>query len=248
MDDFKALRLGVNLDHVATLRQARHTPYPDLMEAVRIAEKGGADGITLHLREDRRHVQPADVYAARELASGTLNLEMAATDELTAFALAVKPDYCCLVPERREELTTEGGLDLASHQRRLREVCERLAAADIKVSLFIEPTPQAVDLTVQIGAPLVELHTGSYANADGSAQAHELQRIREAARYAAAAGLQVNAGHGLHLANVASIAAIPELVELNIGHAIVARAVFVGLESAVREMKQAMGAARAIVF
>lgn len=234
----------MNLDHVATLRQARHTPYPDLMEAVKISERAGADGITLHLREDRRHIQPEDIYAARELVTGTLNLEMAATDQMIAIALAVKPHYCCLVPERREELTTEGGLDLFSHKQRLKGVCQRLAAADgIKVSLFIEPTKQAVDLTVEIGAPIVELHTGSYANASGSDQAGEFRRIERAAQYAASAGLQVNAGHGLHLANVAAIAAIAQLAELNIGHAIIARALFVGLENAVREMKLAMEAA-----
>jgi pyridoxine 5-phosphate synthase len=246
MTIYEPLRLGVNLDHVATLRQARFTPYPHLMEAVRIAEGAGADGITLHLREDRRHVQTEDIYAARELITTTLNLEMAATDEMTAIARDVQPDYCCLVPERREELTTEGGLDLARHQPRLTEICQRLAAVDIKVSLFIEPTVTAIDLALKIGAPMVELHTGTYASASGAQQVLALERIQQVAAYAADAGLQVNAGHGLHYDNVAQIAAIPVLKELNIGHAIVARALFVGLSKAVSEMKQAMNIVRGL--
>ncbi|MGH8501073.1 MAG: pyridoxine 5'-phosphate synthase [Gammaproteobacteria bacterium] len=238
------LRLGVNLDHVATIRQARFTPYPDVMEAVRISERAGADGITLHLREDRRHIQPEDVYAARRIITTSMNLEMAATEAMGALAIDLRPDYCCIVPERREELTTEGGLDLAGNKRRLTDACRRLAAAGIKVSLFIEPTEQAIDLTREIGAPIVELHTGVYADATGERQARELERLTQTAAYAANAGLQVNAGHGLHYANVGAIAAIPQLKELNIGHAIVARALFVGLHAAVDEMKQAMAAGR----
>ncbi len=240
----ETLRLGVNLDHVATIRQARHTPYPELMEAVRISERAGADGITMHLREDRRHIQTQDVYRARELIATSLNLEMAATDEMTAIACNVRPDYCCIVPERREELTTEGGLDLGRHKRRLIDVCQQLAADGIMVSLFIEPSEAAIDLTLEIGAPIIELHTGAYADASGGAQARELERLTRVAAYAAGAGLQVNAGHGLHYENVAPIAAIEPLMELNIGHSIVARALFVGLERAVREMKEAMNAGR----
>jgi len=239
-----SLRLGVNLDHVASIRQARRTPYPDLMQAVRVSEGAGADGITMHLREDRRHIQKEDIYAARTWITTTLNLEMAATDEMAAIALEVRPDYCCIVPERREELTTEGGLDLARHKHRLIDVCQQLAAGNIKVSLFIEPAEAAIDLALEIGAPLVELHTGVYANASGASQARELERLRQVAVYAAGAGLQVNAGHGLHLENVGAIAAIAQVKELNIGHAIVARALFVGLEHAVYEMKRAMNAAR----
>lgn len=236
--------MGVNLDHVATIRQARRTPYPNLLEAVKISERAGADGITMHLREDRRHIQRADIFAARNTITTSLNLEMAATEEMTAVALEVRPDYCCIVPERREELTTEGGLDLARHRPRLMDVCRQLAAGGVKVSLFIEPTVAAIDLTVEIGAPIVELHTGVYANATGANLARELERLAQVAQYAGGVGLQVNAGHGLHYDNVGPIAAIAQLRELNIGHAIVARALFVGLEDAVREMKRAMHAAR----
>jgi pyridoxine 5-phosphate synthase len=242
----ESLRLGVNLDHVATIRQARRTPYPNLMEAVGLSERAGADGITMHLREDRRHIQTEDVYAARQLITTFLNLEMAVTEEMTAIALDVRPNYCCIVPERREELTTEGGLDLAKHKHRLTDVCRQLASGNIKVSLFIEPTQAAIDLTLAIGAPVVELHTGAYAEASGGVQVRALERLQQVATYAASAGLQVNAGHGLHYDNVTKIAAIPELKELNIGHAIVARALFVGLKNAVFEMKQAMNAARAV--
>lgn len=239
------IRLGVNLDHVAALRQARRTPYPDLVEAIKISEQAGADGITLHLREDRRHIQTEDIFTARRSITTTLNMEMAATDEMVAIALEVRPDYCCIVPERREELTTEGGLNLDANQPRLRNVCQQLAQADIKASLFIEPTREAIEATAAIGAPLIELHTGAYADAAGVAQFRELERLREAAAYAAEVGLQVNAGHGLHRDNAASVASISEVKELNIGHAIVARALFVGIARAVAEMKQAMSAARA---
>jgi len=238
------LRLGLNLDHVATIRQARFTPYPDLMEAVQISERAGADGITLHLREDRRHIQPEDVYAARKIITTSMNLEMAATEAMVALAIDLRPDYCCIVPERREELTTEGGLDLAGNKRRLTGARRRLAAAGIKVSLFIEPTEQAIDLTREIGAPIVELHTGAYAEASGERQARELKRLTQTAAYAADAGLKVNAGHGLHYENVGAVAAIAQVQELNIGHAIVARALFAGLHAAVNEMKQAMAAGR----
>ena len=233
------VRLGVNLDHVATVREARRTPYPDFVQAIRIAEGAGADGITIHLREDRRHIQDEDVHAARATTK-TLNLEMAATDEMVRIALAVKPDFCCIVPEQREELTTEGGLDVAAHTARIGEVCKALSAAGIKVSLFIEPEDQAIDASVQAGAPLIELHTGAYANASGEVAAHELERIVRAARYATQCGLTVNAGHGLHRANVRAVAAINWVNELNIGHAIIADAVFMGLAGAVRAMKEAM--------
>jgi pyridoxine 5-phosphate synthase len=240
----ESVRLGVNLDHVATIRQARHTPYPDLMEAIVASEQAGADGITLHLREDRRHVQTHDIIAARGLISTSMNLEMAATDEIVALALEVGPDYCCIVPERREELTTEGGLNLARQGRRLADVCRQLAAGGIKVSLFIEPTEAAIDAALEIGAPLVELHTGVYADASDQERTRELERLTHVAAYAADLGLQVNAGHGLHYGNVGAVAAIPQLKELNIGHAIVARALFSGLKNAVAEMKQAMSAGR----
>ncbi len=242
------IRLGVNLDHVATIRQARGTRYPDLMEAVRVAEAHGADGITLHLREDRRHVQDEDVFAARRVVTTTLNMEMAATEEMIYAAEAVGPDFCCLVPERREELTTEGGLDVVGQRSRIAEAVARLSAAGIRVSLFVEPEPRVLEVCAEIGAPMVELHTGAYANLEGEAAERELTRIRDAARLGAELGLQVNAGHGLHYDNVGAVAAIAQIVELNIGHAIVARALFVGLGEAVREMKDRMlGARRAMV-
>jgi pyridoxine 5-phosphate synthase len=216
------------------------------MEAVATSERAGADGITMHLREDRRHIQTKDIYKARKLVTTSLNLEMAATDEMTAIALDVRPDYCCIVPERREELTTEGGLDLARHKQRLFDVCQQLAAGNLRVSLFIEPAQAAIDLTLDIGAPIVELHTGAYADASGGIQAQEFRRLEQVAAYAASAGLQANAGHGLHYDNVVSIASIPQLKELNIGHAIVARALFVGLENAVHEMKETMTTQRGL--
>ena len=235
------IRLGVNIDHIATLRQQRHTLYPDLGEAIRRAEAAGADGITMHLREDRRHIQPADVELARRTVRGTLNLEMAATPEMVDAALRVGPDYCCLVPEKRAELTTEGGLDLAGGAARLRDACARLGLADIRVSLFIEPEPAAVDAAAELGAELVELHTGPYANAVSSAaRAAARERLAAATARARAHGLTVNAGHGLHADNVGPVASIPGLHELNIGHAVVCRAVFIGLEAAVRELRAAM--------
>ncbi len=232
--------LGVNIDHVATLRQARHTPYPDFAGAIEAVESAGADGVTMHLREDRRHVQDADVYAAREKITTHLNLEMAPTGEMLDIALDVKPDYCCLVPEKREELTTEGGLDVMTHAGRIGEICAALGEAGIRVSLFIEPEPAAVDRAAVLGAPIVELHTGEYALAAGEAQRRQLRRIEQAAVHAARAGLQPNAGHGLHRGNVHPVAAIAAVAELNIGHSIVADAVFCGLRDAVRRMRAAM--------
>ncbi len=237
------VRLGVNIDHVATLRQQRHTAYPDLGEAIRLVEAAGADGITMHLREDRRHIQLEDVERAREQVRGTLNLEMAVTGEMLKIAERIRPDYCCLVPERREELTTEGGLDVVGGADRIREACARLKAAGIQASLFVEPTSEALSAALDLGAPIVELHTGPYANTENpQARARELDRLVSAAR-SARGRLTVNAGHGLHRENVGPVAAIPEMNELNIGHAIVCRAVMVGLEAAVRETRAAMEAA-----
>ncbi|MCP4407380.1 MAG: pyridoxine 5'-phosphate synthase [Gammaproteobacteria bacterium] len=240
MNNNNALRLGVNLDHLVTVRQARRTPYPELPEAIRIAEQAGADGITMHLREDRRHIQTEDIYQSRGLITTSMNMEMAATPEMVAIALEVKPDYCCIVPERREELTTEGGLDVINNRARLIEVCGQLAEAGIKVSMFIEPDQEVIDAVCQIAAPIIELHTGTYANATGDEQSRELDRVIKAAEYAHQGGLQVNAGHGLSNDNVQAIAAIGLIKELNIGHAIIARALFVGLAEAVAEMKSAM--------
>ena len=236
------VRLGVNIDHIATLRQQRHTDYPDLNEAIRRAEAAGADGITMHLREDRRHVQLEDVEQARRQVRGTLNLEMAATEEMLDIAERIRPDYCCLVPERREELTTEGGLDVVGGSDRIREACTRLKAAGIRVSLFVEPAREVMDAAVELGAPIVELHTGPYANAaEPEAREAELGRLASVTQYARGR-LTINAGHGLHRDNVGPVASIPGMNELNIGHAIVCRAVMVGLEAAVREVREAMEA------
>lgn len=232
--------LGVNLDHVATLRQVRGTDYPDLMQAITISEEAGADGITMHLREDRRHVQDEDVFQARRHVHTRLNLEMAASDEMVAIALKARPDSCCLVPEKREELTTEGGLDVFKHTRRLSNVCRQLGVAGIAVSLFIEPQKSSVDKTLEIGAPWIELHTGAYALATGSEQESALADLRHAAAYAIEKGLRVNAGHGLHRGNVHPVACIDGVHELNIGHAIVADAVAAGLTEAIAAMKRAM--------
>ena len=234
------LRLGVNLDHVATLRQVRGTTYPDLMRAIAISEEAGADGITMHLREDRRHIQDADVVHARRHIRSRLNLEMAASDEMIAVALKVGPDSCCIVPEKRAELTTEGGLDLSAHRQRLKLACQKLSAAGISVSLFIEPHKNSIDETLEIGAPAIELHTGAYAVANEAAQEEQLAHLRSAAAYAIAHGLIVNAGHGLHRDNVYPVARIAGLHELNIGHAIVADAVLMGLGKAVAAMRRAM--------
>ena len=240
------LHLGVNVDHVATLRQARGVDYPDPVEAALVAEAAGADGITVHLREDRRHIQEWDVEELRRRLRIKLNLEMAVTDAMVAFALCIRPADACLVPERREELTTEGGLDIVRHAPRVRGAVERLVGAGIRVSLFIDPDEAQLRASADAGAPAVELHTGDYANARApAAAARELERLRAAARIAARLGLEVHAGHGLTVANVGPVAAIAEIVELNIGHAIVARAVLVGMAAAVREMKDAIARARA---
>jgi len=241
----QVILLGVNIDHVATLRQARGTRYPEPVQAALIAEQAGADGITAHLREDRRHIQDRDIYLLKQMLHTQLNLEMAVTDAMIAMALDVKPEACCLVPERREELTTEGGLDVAGAPDRMRDACQALAAAGIEVSLFIDPEFEQIDAAVTAGAPVIELHTGRYADAQTPAErAHELRRIQQAATYAHRAGLQVNAGHGLTLHNVEPICQIASIVELNIGHAIIAQAVFSGLAQAVKDMKQVMRDAR----
>jgi pyridoxine 5-phosphate synthase len=239
------LLLGVNIDHVATLRQARGTDYPDPVQAGLESEQAGADSITLHLREDRRHIQERDVLMLKEVMQTRMNLEMAVTDEMLAFAGRVKPEDCCLVPERREELTTEGGLDVAGQLPRMRDACARLQSAGVRVSLFIDAEPAQIDAAAQSGAPCIEIHTGHYADAtDAAQQAEEFARIESAVRQGVAAGLQVNAGHGLHYENVQQIAAIADIRELNIGHAIISRAVFSGLAAAVSEMKRLMRVAR----
>lgn len=239
------IALGVNIDHVATLRQARRARYPDPVHAALAAEFAGADSITLHLREDRRHIQVQDVRALRDLLKTRMNLEMAVTDEMLEIARAVRPPDCCLVPERRQEVTTEGGLDAAGQVQRLKEATSVLVHHGIRVALFIDPDAPQIEAAAQIGAPVVELHTGAYADAAGARQATELERLRAAAKLASNLGLEVHAGHGLNYHNVQPVAAIAEIVELNIGHAIVARAVFDGLAVAVREMKALMVGARA---
>jgi pyridoxine 5-phosphate synthase len=238
------IALGINIDHVATLRQARRSRYPDPVHAALLAERSGADNITLHLREDRRHIQDADVFALAPLLQTRMNLELANTPEMIAIACRVRPADCCLVPERRAEITTEGGLDVVGNLEALRRSCTELAAAGIRAALFIDPDREQVEATVRSGAPVIELHTGAYAEAHGGQVARELERLRDAARHAAQLGIEVHAGHGLHLRNVQPVAAIPEIVELNIGHSIVSQAVFSGLEAAVREMKATMLAAR----
>jgi pyridoxine 5-phosphate synthase len=239
------LLLGVNIDHVATLRQARGTRYPDPVQAAIESEQAGADSITLHLREDRRHIQERDVLMLKDILQTRMNLEMAVTDDMLAFAERVQPEDCCLVPERREELTTEGGLDVAGQLARIREACARLQAAGIRVSLFIDADAEQIAAAAESGAPCIEIHTGHFADAgDVSQQAVELARIVEAVRQGVAAGLTVHAGHGLHYHNVKQIAAIPEIRELNIGHAIIAQAVFTGLATAVADMKRLMREAR----
>ena len=240
-----SIALGVNIDHVATLRQARRGASPDPLHAALAAEQAGADSITLHLREDRRHIQDHDVFAMRDALKTRMNLEMAATDEMIAIARKVLPADVCLVPERRQEVTTEGGLDVVSQVSRIQEACGQLAEAGIRVSLFIDPAEAQVDAAVRAGAPAIELHTGAYAEAAGSARAAALHQLAQAARQASASGLVVNAGHGLDYHNVQPVAALPQLVELNIGHAIVARAIFTGIGPAVAEMKRLMREARA---
>lgn len=237
--------LGVNIDHVATLRQSRGTRYPDPIQAAIESEQAGADSITLHLREDRRHIQERDVEMLKGILQTRMNLEMAVTEEMLAIAGRVQPADCCLVPERREELTTEGGLDVAGQKSKIQDACQRLAEAGVRVSLFIDAVPAQIEAARQVGAPCIEIHTGHYADAeDLPSQANELKKITEAVALGDSLGLQVNAGHGLHYHNVTAIAALPEVQELNIGHAIIARALFVGMQTAVREMKQLMTAAR----
>lgn len=244
MNEAKPIYLGVNIDHVATLRQVRGTTYPRPAEAAHAAERAGADSITVHLREDRRHIQDHDLDEINEVMRTHMNLEMAVTDEMIAVAKRIKPTDVCLVPEKREELTTEGGLDVAGQLDKLGAACRQLRESDIRVSLFIDPERAQLDAAVAVGAPVVELHTGKYADTEGEEQAEELERIVDAARYGHGLGLVINAGHGLHYQNVKPIARIEQVVELNIGHAIVARAVFEGLGPAVAEMKRLMLAAR----
>jgi len=240
----REIALGVNIDHVATLRQARRGRQPDPLYAALIAEQAGADSITLHLREDRRHIQDHDVERFAASLATHMNLEMAATEEMLAIAARIRPQDVCLVPEHRHELTTEGGLDVAGHARAIGAAVAALTAAGIRVSLFIDPDPRQVEAAVAVGAPVIELHTGSYAEAAGVARAQELHRLATAAEAAAARGLIVNAGHGLDYHNVGPVAALPEIAELNIGYAIIGRALWTGLAGAVREMKRLMREAR----
>jgi pyridoxine 5-phosphate synthase len=241
----RALLLGVNIDHVATLRQARRGRLPDPVQAALVAESCGADSITLHLREDRRHIQDEDVHTLRGLLKTHMNLEIAVTEEMLRIAAEVRPADCCLVPERRAEITTEGGLDVAGDATRMRDAVTELKRAGIRVSLFIDPQERQIESAVAVGAPVIELHTGAYAEAHGTAQAAQLARLAAAAQRARRLGLTVHAGHGLNYHNVAAVAGLEEIVELNIGHAIIAQALFVGLPAAVREMKTLMQAARA---
>lgn len=237
--------LGVNIDHIATLRQARGTSYPDPVHAAAVAEHAGAEGITVHLREDRRHIVDRDIYLLAKTLKTRMNFEMAVTDEMLDIACEVKPTYVCLVPEKREELTTEGGLDVAGQMGKIEAAIQRLSDVGVKVSLFIDADKTQIDAAVAVGAPLIEIHTGCYADAENEVEeAKELARIKEMAAYAHSKGLVVNAGHGLHYHNVKPIAAIPELYELNIGHAIIARAAIDGLATAVKDMKQLMNEGR----
>ena len=237
--------LGVNIDHIATLRQARGTRYPSLVEAAKICENSGADSITLHLREDRRHIQDNDVEELKSCLTTKMNLEMAATDEMLKIATKILPEDCCLVPEKRQELTTEGGLDVASQLGRMKEVCSELSANNIKASLFIDADNYQIEAAVECGAPIIEIHTGHYADASTSSEKlKELQKISNACNYAHSLGLQVNAGHGLTLENTKAIAEIGTIVELNIGHSIISRALFIGLSVATSEMKQLLQEAR----
>lgn len=235
------IKLGVNIDHVATLRQARGTRYPDPVQAAIEAEQAGADAITLHLREDRRHIQERDVETLKTILQTRMNLEMAVTDDMLAYAARLCPEECCLVPERRQELTTEGGLDVVTHAGKVAAACACLRDAGVRVSLFVDADPAQIEAAALAGAPVIEIHTGRYADAPTAEErGEELGRIELAVQQALALGLQVNAGHGLNYHNVQAVAAIPGLADLNIGHAIVARAVFTGLQEAVREMKRLM--------
>ena len=245
MNHSKALELGINIDHIATLRNARGTIYPDPLKAARLAEEAGADLITLHLREDRRHIKDADLLALRPLIKTRMNLECAVTLEMLNIACQVKPDDVCLVPEKREEVTTEGGLDVIGHFAAVKAATTQLQNAGIRVSLFIDPEEKQIQAAKDVGATVVELHTGRYADLDGDAQVQELERIRKAAQFGVNLGLRVNAGHGLHEGNVSLIAAIAELSELNIGHAIVAEALFKGWQKAIMDMKSLIVRGRA---
>lgn len=241
----KDIYLGVNIDHIATLRNARGTQYPDPVHAADIAERAGADGITVHLREDRRHIKDRDVKILAQTINTRMNLEMAVTEEMLMIAIQTKPEFCCLVPEKREELTTEGGLDVVGNIDKIRTACGRLAAEGIQVSLFIDAEKDQIDAAVEAGAPYIEIHTGQYAEAKNEHQMQiELTKLQDGIRYAHSQGLKVNAGHGLHYHNVKPIAAMPEIIELNIGHAIIARAAFDGLHAAVADMKRLMLEAR----
>lgn len=244
MSEHHIIQLGVNVDHIATLRQARGTSYPDPCQAADIARQAGADGVTVHLREDRRHIQDYDVFAIHDKVKLPMNLEMATTAEMLAIAKKVKPYECCLVPEKRQELTTEGGLNIVDQTNDLTPYISELKAEGILVSLFIDPDSEQIQASKEVGADIVELHTGTYADCDTQQQPSELQRIKQGASYAHSLGLQVNAGHGLHYQNVADIAEIPELVCLNIGHSIVARAAMTGFYEAVFAMKQILNGAR----
>jgi pyridoxine 5-phosphate synthase len=234
------LRLGVNIDHIATLRQARGTYYPDPIQAAQVAEKAGADGITLHLREDRRHIQDEDLFRLKGAVKIPLNLEMAVTESMLQIALKLKPEHVCLVPEKRQELTTEGGLNVSLHRKAVMRMCETLSQAGIEVSLFIDPDFEQIAASKGVGARVIELHTGCYADADPSRRFLECQRLKEAAQYAHEKGLVVNAGHGLTLDNLGPICQIAHLNELNIGHALVADAIFLGLEGSVKAYLQAL--------
>ena len=244
MPESAAIALGVNVDHVGTVRQARRARHPDPVHAALLAEQAGADSITMHLREDRRHIIDKDPFALQQLMQTRLNLEMAVTAEMLGIARRLKPADCCLVPENRAEVTTEGGLDVKGQLPALRDAVAGLAASGIRVSLFIDPDPVQIEAACACGAPVIELHTGTYAEAEGAGRARELDRLQAAARQAESLGLRVHAGHGLDYQNVQAVAAIPQIVELNIGYAIVGRALFTGLAEAVREMKALMLAAR----
>ena len=248
MSNKSPIYLGVNVDHVATIRQARGVNYPQVLQAALVAEQAGADGITIHLREDRRHIQDRDVELIRECINSRLNLEMAVTDEMIQIAKKTRPEYVCLVPEKREEVTTEGGLDVCGNFDKVKDACSQLADKGIKVSLFIDAEPRQIEAAFKAGAPFIEIHTGHYADAENDkSQKEQLKLICDGVKYAKDLGLMVNAGHGLHYHNVAEIAAIPDIYELNIGHAIIAQSVFCGLAKAVADMKSLMLSARGLV-
>lgn len=241
----RPILLGVNIDHIATLRNARGTNYPNPVHAADIAERAGADGITIHLREDRRHIKDQDVFTLKHTINTRMNLEMAVTDEMLKIASQVQPEFCCLVPEKREELTTEGGLDVAGNLKKIKNACSQLAENGTLVSLFIDADQQQIEAALEAGAPYIEIHTGQYAEAQSEHEQHlQLETLITGIQYADRLGLKVNAGHGLHYHNVQAIAAIPELIELNIGHAIIARAAFDGLAKAVTDMRLLMQQAR----